>query len=211
MGGEGADRQARRRSRAAPGGPERRGGKRGTRVAARRGGPKGKRRPPHSGSETTNDAIGPAQPWPDHRTGTDAGPASGSADMGGAQTTRRSTALSKTHPCDDRPARRRARGPGGQPSPCPPGIARVQRGGSNVRTLSASIEAAVCAQLNPRSARRVSAACHADRHRHGQDPSGAWSERSGDRAAVPQGGAKLPCQTCFLKPFRLYFNQVDSR
>ncbi|AMK18274.1 hypothetical protein K663_09470 [Sphingobium sp. MI1205] len=38
------------------------------RVAARRGGPKGKRRPPHSGSETTNEAIGPAQPWPDLRS-----------------------------------------------------------------------------------------------------------------------------------------------
>src|SRR3546814_4901005 len=63
-----SDRQARRRSRAAPEGPERREGKRGTRVAARRGGPKGKRRPPHRGSATTNKAIGTAQPWPDLRS-----------------------------------------------------------------------------------------------------------------------------------------------
>ena len=76
---------------------------------------------PISGSATTVNAIGPAQPWPDLRSSKDMNPRSGLADR-----------------------------------------------------------------------REIAPPRHADRHPEGRDPSGARSERSGDRAAVPQGGAN-PC------------------
>lgn len=63
------------------------------RVAARRGGPKGKRRPPQRRSEQRPNAIGPAQPWPDLRSFKRNEPA-----LTGSPSQRASGALTKRRP-----------------------------------------------------------------------------------------------------------------
>jgi len=70
-----------------------------------------------------------------------------------------SAAPTKTHPCGDRPARRRARGPGGHPPPRPPGRARVQRGKrEHAHPDRLRQKLAVCAPLIPCAIRGVAGA-----------------------------------------------------
>ena len=178
------------------------------RVAARRGGPKGERRPPHRRGELQTTRSGRRSPVPisaaqrmsDPPTGPPIGaepsrraasrrqrkrrPRNGATQRPAWRRAeqrprslrrRRSPAGRRERETAARPARREARAPAGQHESVAPSGAR---------------SAGQSASLDPsRSFNRLWRCAMLIVTRQGRNPSGVRSERSGDRAAVPPGGA----------------------